>query len=320
MPRRSRFSPILALGPLLWSANSNAAIEVYALSTPTGNVIEASTAHGSLSLLLGADETLTVCRNNGRWLTKRAAFRVGPFPPSFAIPNTVRNIAGAFTVQFDGSAMLVNTIVDRPEEVNPFGGSIRGNNVINIVEFSLNDLLNAVPGTSVPTNYQIQNINIQINSVFGVKPQDVTTTGGAGVVDLPWRLTKIGETDTAGGVCGTSVTKGAVPNQNPSEPVIDPAPAPGPNPTPDPDPTPTPAPTPDPSPAPTPSPAPNPTPAPTPAPSPGSESDTSSSNAPIVDNPNPTDNEQDGGGALNGFLLSLLLIAAGIGRRRKRTP
>lgn len=207
--------PKLFFGFALLASSAQAAIEVYTLSTPNGNAVNFQFNGNTVRLAIGGVDPVTVCRQNGLWLNKYSGFIIGPFTPAVDMPNFARRIGGTTSLHSDGTFRIFNSISDQPTLINPFGGDVRGNIFVYHLDFSLNDLLNTAAGVPSPTQFQSSETRIQINSIYAVRPDDVTTTGGANTANIVWQLTKIDEVDTAPTICQSGLARSATPITTP---------------------------------------------------------------------------------------------------------
>lgn len=209
----------------LIASEAEAVVEVYTLSTPSGNTVSFPFNGNAVSLAIGGDDSLTVCRQDGLWLNKFSGFIVGPFS-SVDLPNFARRIGGTTSLHSDGMLRIFNSVSDQPTLINPFGGDVRGNVFVYHLDLSLNDLLNTPTGVPLPTQFLSTETRIQINSIYAVRPDDVTTSGGANTVNIVWQLTKVAEVDTAPTTCRTGLARSATPITTPTAPPLDNTPTP----------------------------------------------------------------------------------------------
>lgn len=207
---------------VLIAPGAESAVEVYTLSSPSGNNVNFSSNGNAVTVAIGGDNVFTVCRQDGLWLNKISGFIIGPFSPSISVPNVARRIGGTSSLHSDGTLRFFNSVSDQPTQINPFGGDVRGNVFIYHLELSLNDLLNTPAGVPLPTQFLSTETRIQINSIYAVRPDDVAISGGANTVNVVWQLSKIADADTAPAICQTGLARSATPVTTPAAP----APAP----------------------------------------------------------------------------------------------
>lgn len=249
---------------------AQSAVEVYKLSTPAGsyvslainnsvaqsttvetyadavngvtksatseNTIAAAHAFGPFTVALNAANEVIVCKENGQWIPKRAAFQIGPFPQSVGFPSLTRHLSGSLALTADGQVTVVNNIVDRNPNVTP-GGELRGRYLTRDISFSLN----SVPASGVPTqtavDYAGPALAFDVPTLRSVSTQNISSMQYSGVTSMSLTLTPDSvSTGAAGQIppsCQTSFTKAVAPSGSgavvgsPPPPVVNPNPGNG---------------------------------------------------------------------------------------------
>lgn len=227
---------------------AQSAVEVYKLSTPAGsyvslavsdsvaqsttvetyadavngvtksatseNAISSAHAFGPYTVALDATNDVIVCKENGQWLPKRAAFQIGPFPQSAGFPSLTRHLSGSLALTEDGQVSVVNNIVDRNPNVTP-SGELRGRYLTRDISFSLN----SVPTSGVPTpiavDYSGPALAFDVPTLRSVSTQNISAMQYSGVTSMSITLTpdsaSTGATGQVPPSCLTSFTKAVTP-------------------------------------------------------------------------------------------------------------